>query len=84
MNLSPAVSEELGLEGLYEGVVIAEVRRGSAADRVGLRPGDIIRGINRETIESTKMLEAITKSPPRVWRLDIERDGKVNQLILRG
>ncbi|GAB4515444.1 MAG: Do family serine endopeptidase [Roseibium sp.] len=84
MNLSPAVSEELGLEGLYEGVVIAEVRRGSAADRVGLRPGDIIRGINRETIESTRRLEEITKAPPRVWRLDVERDGKVSQLILRG
>ncbi|MCK7612221.1 DegQ family serine endoprotease [Roseibium sediminicola] len=84
MNLSPAVSEELGLEGLFEGVVVADVRRGSAADRVGLRPGDIIRGINQKTIESTSMLETITKKPPRVWQLDIERDGKVSQIILRG
>jgi len=84
MNLSPAVAEELGLEGLFEGVVIADVRRGSAADRVGLRPGDIVRGINQKTIESTRMLEGITKTPPRVWRLDIERDGKISQIILRG
>ncbi|MEO9528951.1 DegQ family serine endoprotease [Roseibium sp.] len=84
MNLSPAVAEELGLEGLYDGVVISEVRRGSAADRVGLRPGDIIRTINRQSVETTRMLETITKTPPRVWRLDIERDGKVSQITLRG
>jgi len=84
MNLSPAVSEELGLEGLFEGVVIAEVKRGSSADRVGLRPGDIVRAINQQAIETTRMLETITKTPPRVWRLDIERDGKVSQITLRG
>lgn len=85
MNLSPAVAEEIGLQGAtFEGVVIAEVNRGSTADRVGLRPGDIVRGVNRQEIETTRMLEAITKAPPRVWQLDIERDGKVSQLTLRG
>ncbi len=84
MNLSPAVAEELGLEGTYEGVVIAGVNRGSTGDRVGLRPGDIVRGVNEQSIETTKMLENITRSPQRVWQLDIERDGKVSQIILRG
>jgi Do/DeqQ family serine protease len=84
MNLSPAVSEELGVEGLFDGVVIAEVKRGSTADRVGLRPGDIIRGINQKAIESTQMLEDVTRKPPRLWQIDIERDGKVSQIILRG
>jgi S1-C subfamily serine protease len=83
MNLSPAVAEELGLEGLFEGVVISEVRRGSTADRVGLRPGDIVRGVNRQTIETTRMLETITRTPPRIWQLDIERDGKLSQITLR-
>jgi Do/DeqQ family serine protease len=83
MNLSPAVSEELGLEGLFEGVVIASVNRGSAANQVGMRPGDIIRVVNNQKVESTRMLETITKTPPRVWRLEIERDGKVSKLELR-
>lgn len=83
MNLSPAVAEELGLEGMYEGVVIIGVQRGSTADRVGMRPGDIIRAINQDPVETTRKLEAITKTPPRVWRLDIERDGRVSQIVLR-
>lgn len=83
MNLSPAVAEELGLEGLYDGVVITEVLRGRTAERVGMRSGDIIRAINQEPVESTGQLEAITKAPPRVWRLDIERDGRVSQIVLR-
>ncbi|CTQ58941.1 MAG: DegQ family serine endoprotease [Roseibium album] len=83
MNLSPAVSEELGLEGLFEGVVIASVNRGSAANQVGMRPGDIIRVVNNQKVESTRMLETITKTPPRVWRLEVERDGKISKLELR-
>jgi len=83
MNLSPAVSVELGLEGLFEGVVIAAVARGSTANQVGLRPGDIVRAVNDQQITTTRMLETVTKTPPRVWRLEIERDGKVSQLVLR-
>ncbi|WP_305988656.1 DegQ family serine endoprotease [Roseibium sp. MMSF_3544] len=83
MNLSPAVSHELGMDGLFEGVVISAVTRGSTANRVGLRPGDIIRGVNEQDVETTRMLETITKTPPRVWRIEIERDGKVTKLELR-
>lgn len=83
MNLSPAVAEEIGLEGVFEGVVIAAVNRAGTANQVGMRPGDIIRVVNSQKVESTRMLEAITKTPPRVWRLEIERDGKVSRLELR-
>jgi Do/DeqQ family serine protease len=84
MNLSPAVSEELRLDGFSEGVVIAEVKPGSPAARVGLRPGDIIRAVNDRDVESTRLLEALTRSAPRLWRLEIERDGKLNKIVLRG
>lgn len=84
MNLSPAVSEELRLDGFSEGVVIAEVKPNSPAARVGLRPGDIIRAVNDRDVESTRLLEALTRSAPRLWRLEIERDGKINKIVLRG
>ncbi|WP_417688786.1 DegQ family serine endoprotease [Roseibium sp.] len=84
MNLSPAVAEELRLDGTLEGVVIASVAPGSMAARVGLRSGDIVRSVNDDEIRSTRMLEGVTKAPPRVWRLDIERDGKISRIVLRG
>lgn len=84
MNLSPAVAEELRLDGVLEGVVISDVASGSPAARVGLRQGDIVRSINNQKMTTTRMLEGFTKVPPRVWRLEIERDGKVNNIVLRG
>ncbi len=83
MNLSPAVSQEFGIAGLPEGVIITEVKRGGQADKVGMRPGDIVRAVNKQKVENTRMLETITKTPPRIWRLEIERDGKLNQLVLQ-
>ena len=84
MNLSPAVAEELGLDGgVFEGVVVASVDRRGAANQVGMRPGDIIRAVNERKVESTRMLEVITKTPPRVWVLEIERNGKVSKLEVR-
>ncbi|MTI44137.1 Do/DeqQ family serine protease [Roseibium hamelinense] len=83
MNLSPAVADELRLDDEFEGVVISEIQAGSTAQRVGLRPGDIVRAINDQEIESARMLEVITKTPPRVWRLDIERNGQINRIVLR-
>jgi Do/DeqQ family serine protease len=84
MNLSPAVADELRLDGDPEGVVVAAIAPNSAAARVGLRVGDIVRAVNQQEVQSTRMLEAITRSSPRLWQLAIERDGKVNRIVLRG
>lgn len=84
MNLSPAVSDELRLEGNPTGVVIAEVESRSTADRVGLKVGDIVRVVNGLDIETTKQLEKVSGTEPNVWRLEIERDGKISRIALRG
>ena len=75
-NLSPRVSQELGLKGSPGGVVILEVDRRSPAARFGFRPKDIILSINRSTVESTEQLDKIAQSRPRGWRFELERDGR--------
>jgi serine protease Do len=47
--LTPDVARHLGVRGT-EGVVVAAVDAGSAADTSGIQPGDVIREVNRERI----------------------------------
>ena len=84
MNLSPAVAEELRLDGFEDGVVVAALAPGSTAARVGLQAGDIIQSINGRPVDSTRSLERMAKSDPGVWRLEIRRGGRVLRIALRG
>jgi serine protease Do len=72
MNLSPAVIDELGLSGSPQGVVVAEVERGSNAARVGLRPGDILMRINGAAAAPARELQG-QLAQSRSWRLDVRR-----------
>ena len=49
MNLSPAVSEELSLDGARQGVVVASVGENSTAAQVGVQKGDIVVAVNGAT-----------------------------------
>jgi serine protease Do len=48
-NLTPELAEQLGLEG-EAGVVVTQVRRGSAAEEAGMRRGDVVLEVNREGV----------------------------------
>lgn len=50
-NVTPEIAQTLGLKGA-QGVVITAVERGSAADDAGLRRGDVILEIDRETVRN--------------------------------
>jgi len=84
-NLSPAVSEELGLQDdTKAGVVVVKVERRSNAGRLGLRRGDIIVGVNQEKVSSVKALAVLLDVQGGGWRLSIERGGKVFNLAIQG
>jgi serine protease Do len=51
-ELTPQLAEQLGLEPESTGVVISDITSGSPASEAGLRPGDLIREMNRKEIES--------------------------------
>ncbi len=84
-NLSPALADELGLGLLDTGVVVIEVREGSPAARVGLRPGDIIlRVAGREVRDVSSLSAALQNRPPGPMRVAIRREGRVMEATLAG
>ena len=83
-NLSPAVAEEIGLDGEENGVVIVDIARNSPAARAGFKPGDIVLNVNGVDIDSTSTLDDVASSGAHVWRLSVERDGRVLQQVFRG
>jgi Do/DeqQ family serine protease len=77
MNVSPAVAEELSLEGVGEGVVVADVAEGSLAANFGVQKGDVVVEVNGEKIATTRDLESASAQRARAWDLTISRGGEV-------
>jgi Do/DeqQ family serine protease len=83
-NLSPALADELRIDPMSEGVVVLEIANGSAAQRLGFRPGDIIVAVNSEKVEKTRDLERIAKESSRLWRITINRGGQQVSVVFTG
>ena len=75
-NMSPAVAEELGLDLSSRGVAVLQIRRGSAAQRFGFRPGDIVNDVNGAQIADLAQLQRTMMQSPQRWRFTILRGGK--------
>ena len=75
-NLSPALAEELDMEGAWDGVVIVDVARGSPAYRLGFRPGDIMVAVNQVDCETVQTLKTELERPAEHWSITFSRDGR--------
>ena len=84
MNMSPAVAEELSLEGALEGVVVASVGDDSTAAQVGVQKGDIVVAVNGQRIATTRDLEKACAERARSWDLTIQRGGETIRSRLGG
>jgi Do/DeqQ family serine protease len=82
-NILPSVADELNLAET-EGVVIVAIRSGGIAARLGFQPGDIILQVGKTKISDVVALDKITREPQRIWRISINRGGRVMQLQLSG
>lgn len=81
-GLSPRNADRFGLPTNLKGVVTMDVAPGSMAAQVGLQPGDIVRAINGQTIETTAALQQAAAERTRRWRFSIERNGRImNQTL---
>lgn len=83
VNLSPAVAEEIGLEGPPRGVLVLDVERGSVAARVGLEKGDRVLMLNDVKIESVDDLAKVNASGERLWKVTIQRNGQLATRMFR-
>ncbi len=83
-NLSPALGAEMGAEDMTEGVVLLGIQRGSTAERLGLRPQDIVREVNGKRIERVADLQEIADRPQERWRVVLIRGDRVLQFEVAG
>ena len=62
-----------------EGALVANVERGSPADKAGLKSGDVVRKVNGQRIVASADLPALvgTSLPGDKISLDVWRDGKI-------
>ncbi|MEM6383494.1 MAG: Do family serine endopeptidase [Pseudomonadota bacterium] len=82
VNLSPAVAQELGIDQ-SNGVMITDVRRGSPAEQLGWRQGDLVLQVNGVQVSDTEMLETLAAARVRRWDIVFERDGRIRSANLR-
>jgi serine protease Do len=61
-DLDRDMAKNLGIEGKAQGVVVIGVEPDSGAEKAGLVPGDVIRGINRQPVRSVKDFEKVSSS----------------------
>lgn len=81
-NVSPALAEQLGLNGVWSGVVVIEVARNSPARRVGFRPGDLLLELNGAKLESVAGLLQSIAAADGHWSIKVRRRDKVETLEL--
>ncbi|MBZ8134583.1 serine protease [Afifella sp. IM 167] len=83
-NLSPRLCEKLRLPTSQEGVAVTDVEPRSPAAQLGLQPGDVVVAVQGRRIGSARDLHKMTGERQRLWRLTIDRRGRVSQLMIGG
>jgi serine protease Do len=82
-NLNPGDAEAFGLES-SDGALVESVVSGHAADKAGVRHGDVIVSVNGEPIEDTReLIDTISAMPPGTEVvLGMMRNGKPKSMTV--
>ncbi|MEQ9259616.1 MAG: trypsin-like peptidase domain-containing protein [Roseovarius sp.] len=70
-TVNPAAIADYGLPLSTEGVLVDDP--GEIGLRAGLRPGDVLRGINGVPVEDSATADALLENPGRSLALDVQR-----------
>jgi S1-C subfamily serine protease len=84
VNISPAITEEMSLQGPAAGVAVAEIENGSFAQQLNLQRGDVIIAVNDQKIENTHDLERVTATRAYYWKVTLARGGQVFTTVVGG
>jgi len=81
-EITPDIAEAIGVK---EGILVAQVMKGSPADRAGLKVGDIIVALNGRKLEDVRDLQlSIMKTKPGTEvTLTIIREGKKKEIKVK-
>lgn len=79
-QLTPDLAEEFHVQ--LGGALVAQVRKGSPADKAGIKPGDVIVSYNGTQIENTGQLRILvaTTAPGTQVKVGVVRNGKSKTL----
>lgn len=83
-NLSPALGEEIGVDGSLDGVIVVRIEKRSTAARLGFRPHDIIRVVNGREVKRVIDLERAAAEPEQRWLMEIQRGDRSIQFQVSG
>ena len=81
-NVSPAVADELGLPADTQGVAITKIEGGPALRF--FKPGDIVVDVNGVAITDVGVLREALAAETRLWRIAIDRGGRIMKLAVGG
>lgn len=74
-SLNPEIAQDLGLNKDQKGVLVNEVHYGGDGERAGLRPGDVIVGLQGKKISSARELQVMVA--------ELEPNSTINISIIR-
>ena len=80
---SPFAGSVLADDGKGNGVLIADIARGSPAENTGFQPGDRIVALNGDEMATAQDVIRATSEETRWWRFTINRNGAIIKQMLR-
>ncbi|WP_416898261.1 MAG: Do family serine endopeptidase [Minwuia sp.] len=82
-NLSPALIEETGFNGVDRGVVVTKTLTRSQAARFGVRQGDIVAEVNGAPVERVRDVENLLLGVSGSWVITMRRGDSAYQIKAR-
>lgn len=77
IDISPALSLEIGISPMSQGVIITDVSEKSSAAQLGIKPGDILLTINKRKIRTKDEVVSILKEAVLEWTIHLLRGREV-------